>query len=303
VTGIGLCVPQLGVQVTPQAVVHFAQRAEALGYTSLWVQDHFQWPLEPRRGYAGRPGLPIPHQYQSVWAPLETLAFLAACTSTVKLGTSVLVAGNHWPVPLAQRTATIDIMSGGRLLLGLGAGWNAEEHDASGTDIATRGARLDEFVPALLACWAEDPVTFDGDWFQIPPSMVAPKPSQRPHPPLLSGMWSPAGFERTVRWFDAWNPAGMPVDAVASTVAEMNARRAAHQVPLEVYHRTFVQRPLMPTPGDDHIDVLVDEVRNARAHGFTEVIVEHNFWDGITSPEAWCDVPDRYVALVEAARG
>jgi probable F420-dependent oxidoreductase len=302
VTGVGLCLPQLGVHITPDVVGAFARRAEELGYTSLWVQDHFQWPLRPRRGYAGRDGVPIPSQYQSVFAPTELLAYVAAHTQHVKLGTSVLVAGNHWPVPLAQRLATLDHLSAGRLLVGLGAGWNAEEHEASGTDIASRGARMDDFVPALLACWADDPVEYHGTWFDVAPSMVAPKPVQRPHPPLLSGLWSPAGFQRTVRWFDAWNPAGLPVDMVADTVEGLNRRREAHQAALEVYHRTFVQRPVGAAPDGDHLQALIEEATQARRHGFSEIILEHNFWHGITSPEAWLEVPDRYVAVVDAAR-
>lgn len=157
--GIGLCLPQLGEHVTLDALRTFSTRAEELGYTSLWVQDHFLYPLEPRRGYGGRPNAPIPKQYQSALAPTELLTAAALWTSTMKLGTSVLVGGNHWPVSLAQRLATIDVLSGGRLLVGLGVGWNAEEHDASGTDIETRGARIDDMVGALLACWADEPVT------------------------------------------------------------------------------------------------------------------------------------------------
>jgi len=303
VTGVGLCLPQLGPHVTAEVVIEFAHRAEALGYTSLWVQDHFQWPVSPQRGYAGRNGVPIPAQYQSVWAPTELLAFVAAHTSTVALGTSVLVAGNHWPVPLAQRLATIDAMSNGRLRVGLGVGWNAEEHAASGTDITSRGARMDDFVPALLACWGPDPVEYHGTFFDVVPSMVSPKPVQRPRPTLLSGMWSPAGLERTVRWFDAWNPAGLPVATAADMVRDLNARRQSDQAPLDVFHRTFVQRPVGPPPAGDPLPDLIAEAREASRHGFAEIILEHNFWSELTSPEAWCEVPDRFAAIVDAAAG
>lgn len=159
------------------------------------------------------------------------------------LGTSVLVAGNHWPVPLAQRLATIDMLCGGRLAVGLGVGWSAQEHAATGTDIATRGARMDDFVDALRTCWADDPVSHDGAFFAIPPTIIRPKPVQVPHPPLLSGLWSPAGLDRTVRQFDGWNPAGMPVATTKSLLDELNARRAADQAPLTMHHRAFAQFP------------------------------------------------------------
>ena len=300
-TGVGLCLPQLGDHVTPGAVEAFCRRAEALGYTSLWVQDHFLWPLDPTRGYGGRAGAPIPQQYRSVLAPTELLTAAALWTSTVKVGTSILVAGNHWPVSLAQRLATIDHLSGGRLLVGLGVGWSAEEHAASGTDVRTRGARMDDFIVALRACWAEDPVALDGPFFTMAPAIVRPKPVQRPHPPLLSGMWSPAGLERTRLHFDAWNPAGLPVARVKAVVDDLDARRPAGRAPLDVYHRTFSQLPLQPTPAGDPVARLAEEAAEAREAGFTEIVLEHNFSDDVRSPEDWAEVPDRFAPVLAAA--
>jgi probable F420-dependent oxidoreductase len=301
-TGIGLCLPQLGPHVTAEAIREFCTRAEDLGYASLWVQDHFMWPLSPHRSYGGRPGAPIPLQYQSVLAPTELLTLAAAITTRVRLGTSVLVAGNHWPVSLAQRLATIDLVSGGRLLVGLGVGWNAEEHEASGTSIADRGRRMDDFISALMACWGDDPVAHDGPFFRIPPSIVRPKPLQRPRPLLLSGMWSPAGLERTRERFDAWNPAGQPVARVAATVAELDARRPTGMAPLRVFHRAFAQLPNQPAPTWDPVERLAAEAADARAAGFEEFILEHNFSADITSPEAWAAVPERYLPVLDAVR-
>ncbi len=301
-TGVGLCLPQLGEGLDPGLLREFCVRAEEHGYTSLWVQDHFMWPLEPRRGYAGRPGAPIPQQYRSVLAPTELLAAVAGWTQSVRLGTSILVAGNHWPVPLAQRLATIDLLSGGRLSVGLGVGWSAEEHDAAGTDVTRRGARMDDFVPALLACWGDDPVEHHGPHFDVPASIIRPKPLQRPRPPLLSGMWSAAGLERTARLFDGWNPAGLPVDRVAELAAGMNAARPADRAPLTIHHRVFAQYPHAPSPEGDVVARLADEVAVAAAHGFDDVIVEHNFWSGVADPAAWLEVPERFAPLVSAAR-
>jgi probable F420-dependent oxidoreductase len=301
-TGVGLCVPQLGEGLGPQLVREFCRRAEALGYTSLWVQDHFLWPLQPRRGYGGRAGAAVPDQYRSVLSPTELLAAMATWTETVRLGTSILVAGNHWPAQLAGRLATLDVLSGGRLLVGLGVGWSAEEHAACGADIATRGARMDEFVDVLLACWGEDPVAHEGRFFSLPPSVVRPKPVQRPHPPLLSGMWSPAGLERTRLHFDAWNPAGWPVERVAAAVAAMDAGRPADMAPLDVYHRAFAQFPRQPTPLDDPVERLAAEAAAAAAAGFTEFVLEHNFWSGIERPADWLEVPERFLPVVAAAR-
>ena len=186
-TGVGLCLPQLGDHVTADVVTGFCREAERLGYSSLWVQDHFLWPLAPARGYAGVPGLPIPTRYQSVLAPTELLAVAAAVTTSPRLGTSVLVQGNHWPAPLAQRLATIDVLSSGRLVVGLGQGWNAEEHVASGTSVTERAARMHEFVEVLRACWGPDPVSYEGRFFSLPESIQRPKPLQQPQPPHLAG--------------------------------------------------------------------------------------------------------------------
>ena len=253
-TGVGLCLPQLGPHVTVEVVDEFARRADALGYSGLWVQDHFMYPLAPTRGYGGKDVLP-PNQYKSVWAPTELLAYVAGITSNVALGTSILVAGNHWPVPLAQRLATIDQMSRGRLIVGLGVGWNAEEHEASGTDITERGRRIDDFIPAMLACWGADPVSHSGDFFRIPDSCVNPKPFGGRRPKLLSGMWSAQGLERTARWFDAWNPAFMKVPVVQSLVATHRveaAHRSGFRVGGTEHHRSireFTSAPAHITHG------------------------------------------------------
>lgn len=299
-TGVGLCLPQLGDGITPDIVREFCRRAEAVGYTSLWVQDHFLWPLEPKRGYAGRPGAPIPPQYQSVLAPTELLTAAATWTERVRLGTSILVAGNHWPVPLAQRLATIDVLSGGRLIAGFGVGWSEEEHAAAGTDIRTRGARMDDFVATLVACWADDPISHAGPFFDVPPSMMRPKPVQRPHPPLVSGMWSPAGLERTTRLFDGWNPAGMPVERTKALLDTMNAQRPEGRPPLTIHHRAFAQFPHAPTPAGDVVQRLAEEAAQAAEHGFDDFVVEHNFWSGVADPEAWLDVPEQFAPLITA---
>lgn len=300
-TGVGLCVPQLGDGLTVELLCEFCQRAESHGYTSLWVQDHFLWPIEPRRGYAGRDGAPIPRQYRSVLAPTELLAAVATWTTDVRIGTSILVAGNHWPAQLAGRLATVDILSAGRLSVGLGVGWSAEEHAATGSDVATRGDRMDDFIPALLACWGDDPVRHDGPFFSLAPTVVRPKPHQRPRPPLLSGMWSAAGLERTRLHFDGWNPAGMAPARTKAVVDDLNARRPDGLAPLSVHHRAFAQFPLAPTPDGDVVERLATEAAEAAGYGFADFIMEHNFWDGVVEPEAWLDVPELFAPVVTAA--
>lgn len=302
-TGIGLCLPQLGPHVTAGAVRTFATRAEELGFRSLWVQDHFMYVAQPENGYGNIPGNVPPPQYTSVWQPTELLGAVAAWTERVLLGTSVLVTGNHWPVPLAARLATLDQLSGGRLLVGLGVGWSKEEHTANGVDFHTRGARMEDFIRALEACWGPDPVRHHGPFFDIPECTVNPKPVRRPdgstRPPLLSGLWSPRGAERTVRMFDGWNPAGLPAASVAEIVAGMNAGRpAVGRPPLSVWHRTFISFPARPGRAQPGIDGMRADIEVARERGFDEVIIECNFWDEMDSPDAWAEVPERLAPLL-----
>jgi probable F420-dependent oxidoreductase len=303
VTRVGLCLPQLGSHVTANVVRGFCESAEEIGFDSLWVQDHFLYPLQPQRPYGGRSGSTVPEPYRSVLGPTELLAAVAAWTTTPRLGTSVLVAGNHWPAPLAQSLATVDLLSGGRLDVGLGVGWNAEEHIAAGTDVATRGRRFDDFLEALLACWGEDPVEHHGAFVDVPLSIVRPKPVQSPRPPLISGMWSRAGIERTRRRFDGWNPAGWTVEAAAAKVAEMNGDRPAGMAPLTVHFRTFLQLPHEAESAADAVGRIAGVVAEAREAGFAEVIVEANFWDEVDSEASWLAVPERCRPILEAARG
>jgi alkanesulfonate monooxygenase SsuD/methylene tetrahydromethanopterin reductase-like flavin-dependent oxidoreductase (luciferase family) len=186
VTDVGLQLPQLGHHTSPDVVRRYAQPRKSSGTGACGGQDHFLYPLEPKRPYRNRPDEPVPEPYQSVLASTELLAFVAACTNRVRLGASVLVAGTHWPVPLAHRLATVDMLSGGRLVAGFGLGWNQEEHEAAGVDIRQSGKRLEDFIPALLACWGDDPVNYDGPFFTIPPSVIRPKPVQRPRPKILA---------------------------------------------------------------------------------------------------------------------
>jgi len=300
VTDIGLCVPQLGPHVTADVVRGFVQRAEELGFASLWVQDHFLFPVDPVRGYAGRTGAPIPEAYRSVLAPTELLAAVAAWTSTARIGTSVLVTGNHWPAPLAQRLATLDVLSGGRLVAGFGVGWSVEEHVAAGSRIADRGPRTDELLDALLACWGPDPVAHEGRFFSIAPSVVQPKPVQSPRPRLLSGMSSATGLARTAARFDGWNPAGRSAAHLAPVLRQLHEARPAGMAPLTVLHRVFPQGPGQPAPDGDPVEVLVRTVAEDRAAGFAEVIVDPSFWDELRGPDDWLAVPDRLRPLLHA---
>jgi probable F420-dependent oxidoreductase len=303
VTTVGLCLPQLGGQVTRDALRGFVESAEELGFASVWVQEHLFYPHEPISGYAARPGLAIPEAYRTTLSALETLTAAAAWSSRLEVGTSVLVAGYHRPVQLAQRLATVDVLSGGRLTVGFSVGWSDDEHRQVDVDPRTRGRRLDELLDALEACWGPDPVRFDGEFFSIPVSDVRPKPLQSPRPRLLSGMRSPAGLRRTAQRFDIWNPASGTLEDILATAEQLQNQRPAGLAPLEVYWRLFTEPPV---PVGNLRALTVDElsasVSQAKSAGITSVIVDANFDCSITTPASWAGLPGRLAPLLDAAR-
>jgi probable F420-dependent oxidoreductase len=202
----------LGPATTPEANVTVARRAEELGYSSLWVTERLLWPLDPQSKYPGTPDGSLPEVYKRALDPLETLTFVAAHTSRIAVGTSVLNMPYYNPVVLARRLTTLDVLSGGRLKVGLGLGWSKDEYDAIGASFTKgRGRRADEFLQVLKAIWTTDPVEFEGEFFHIPRSIIGIKPAQQPHPPIYLGQFIPTALRRVAKYADGWHPiAGLP---------------------------------------------------------------------------------------------
>ena len=295
-TSIGLTLPQLGPVVSASLLRDFVQLADEMGFDSLWVQDHFLYALDPSGEYGGSASKQ-PEAYRSVWAPTELLAAVATWTQRMELGTSILVGGNHWPAQLANRLATVDRLTEGRLsVVGLSVGWSEEEHRAVGVDPSTRGRRMDDFVPALRACWGDDPVEYRGDFFDIGPAIMQPKPLRTPR--FMSGMYSKPGLARTARDFDLWNPGSMPIDAVIATLDGINAQRPAGKEPIGAIYRMAQQS----TSGARlSIDEMTTRTEECTAAGLEGVIVETNFCDEITSAAKWLEVLSNLKPLVDAA--
>ncbi len=301
---VGLALPQLGPYVDAETVRGFCRDAEGVGFASLWAQEHLFYPHENASGYAGRDNPTIHEAYRSVLSATELLAFAAACTSRVTIGSSILVAGYHRPVELAQAVSTLDVLSGGRFVAGLSVGWSDEEHAQMDVDPRTRGRRLDEMLAALQACWGPDPVRFHGEFFDIPVSDIRPKPIQRPHPPLLSGMRSEAGLRRTARWFDIWNPSrGTPAE-LRDQMEQMAQLRPEGMAPIRLYLRSYTQRPTDPVGKDAGQGVagVLRDLDAAREAGAEELIVDANFSDDIVSPSAWRRVPESLLPVLQAAQ-
>ena len=216
---LGFALPNIGPVSTVDAVSKVAQRAEALGYDSLWTIERLLWPVKPQSPYPATPDGSLPEPYKHSLDPLETLSFAAAHTKKIALGTSVLDIPYHNPLMLARRLTTLDHLSNGRVRLGLGLGWSKDEMDAMGADIKKRGAMADEFLQVLKAIWTTNPVEFHGKFYQIPKSYIGPKPVQKPHPPIYMAAFAPAALKRLATQADGWNPVAIPVDGMAQMFA------------------------------------------------------------------------------------
>ena len=303
-TRVGLSLPQLGSFTTRDTIRGFSESAEELGFGSLFVQQHLFYPINPASGYSARPGLAVPEAYRSILQPMELLAAVAAWTEKVIIGTSILVAGYHRPVDLAQRITTLDVLAGGRTVFGFSVGWSDEEHAQYDVDPRTRGKRADELIDALKACWGADPVSYNGEFFDIPESDIRPKPLQKPHPPLMSGMRSEAGLKRTAEKFDIWNPASGTLEQHLETLATINEMRDSSLAPLTMCWNLFTDPPVIVANLQPlSVDQLCEQVAAAAAAGVEAVSIDANFELAYSSPQEWLALPKKLAPVVEAAKG
>jgi probable F420-dependent oxidoreductase len=216
---LGVALPHIGPTASPEAIIETAAAAEGLGFDSVWVLDRLLWPLEPTARYPGNPRGELPAVMQIVYEPLTVLSFIAARTTRLELGTSVIVAAYRSPILAAKIGATLDRLSGGRLILGVGAGWSADEFVAVDQPITERDRRTDEFIRALRSLWSAGETRFDGDYYRVPPSICLPKPLQPGGPPIWIGGNSNRALRRAAELGDGWHPTGrMKPEAFAEKV-------------------------------------------------------------------------------------
>jgi probable F420-dependent oxidoreductase len=217
---LGVSLPTTGSTASADTIGTVAETAERIGLDTVWT---FERLLSPTAGgLMDGQTVPLPDAYDSVLAPLEVLAFAAARTSRITLGTSIMVALLHNPADLARRFATLDRLSGGRVVAGLGQGWMAQEFEAAGVPLSSRGPRFSEFIEAVRAVWGSDPVSYDGRFYRIEESNVGPKPL-RDGIPILAGAASPGGIQRAARLGLGLNPVWFGWEALEGTVEAYRA--------------------------------------------------------------------------------
>jgi probable F420-dependent oxidoreductase len=288
---IGCFIPQIGPAATPESMVKVAQSAEKLGFDSVWVTDRLLFPVNPRTPYAASPDGKLPDVYKIVYDPLESLLWVAAHTKKVGLGTSVLDMPFYNPVVLARRASAIDQLSGGRLILGMGQGWSQDEYAATNADASKRGARADEFLQVLTEIWTNDPAEFNGKYFQLAKSYIAPKPAQKPHPPVYLAAYSPGAMKRVARFADGWHPVGLPFDAIRGMWASvLEMAKAAGRDPKELKLSIRGNLHLTDDPAGEgrwpfhgNKDEIKQDVAAARELNADELVIDVTFSPGVKS--------------------
>ena len=244
----GIDLPVSGPFASPEAIVRMAIEAERLGYATVWTYERMLYPV-------GEQTIPNFEFYRSgTYEPLETLSYVAAKTERIKLGTSIITAPFHVPALLARQFATLDQLSGGRVLAGLGQGWMEQEFAAANVSMRSRGKKVEEFIAAMRAAWGPDPVNYQGRFYQIPLSKNDPKPVQEGGIPIMLGTFVQAGIERAARLTDGLILIGFSAQQVQETVASLRAAaRVAGRDPgsLQVVVRVNVPITAAPLPERD----------------------------------------------------
>jgi probable F420-dependent oxidoreductase len=188
--------------------VELATACESRGFESIWFPEHSHIPASRRTPFPA--GGDLPKQYYDVFEPFISLAAAAAVTKTLKLATGVCLVIQRDPIQTAKDVATLDRVSNGRFLFGIGAGWNAEEMENHGTDYKTRLTLMRERVGAMKAIWTQSKAEYHGKLVNFDPIMTWPKPVQKPHPPVLVGGGWPGAAARAIEYGDGWMPIYIP---------------------------------------------------------------------------------------------
>src|SRR5215813_4382217 len=264
---LGCHLPNQGPLATREALTTFARAADERGVASLWVSDHV---IFPRTATGNYPGGRFPHPPDKAYLePVITLTAAAMCTVRARLGASVFILGHRHPVVMAKMLTSIDALSQGRLIVGVGVGWWKEELEILGAPFHQRGRQADEALRVFKALWTQDNPAFEGEFFRFRDVGFAPKPVQKPHPPIWVGGDSPGAFRRVVALGDGWH-------ATSKTPAQMKeALRRLREVAdtagrkfetLEISLRLGLKDEMLTHGAREAIDTLGEYKRLGLSH-------------------------------------
>ena len=276
---------KFGLQIFPTDYsiqpVEFARAAEERGFESLFFPEHTHIPTSRKTPYPGMGDLP--KEYWHAHDLFVALAAAAAVTSRIKLATGICLIIERDPIITAKEVASLDMISGGRFIFGIGAGWNVEEMENHGTDPNSRWKLMRDRVLAMKAIWANDDAEHHGKFVDFDPIWSWPKPVQKPHPPILVGGYGPHTLNRVVEYGDGWLPVGMPPSVLSAQIPELNrlAEKAGREpIPITAYG----------VPGDKEV-----------VEKYLEVGVERCvFWLASEPPEQTLPSLDRLAEIAKA---
>jgi len=277
----GIWIPNCRHLATPDIIRGAAVRAEQLGYDSVWVSDHVVVPHANVVNFG-----------ETIFDPLVTLAVIAGATSRVRLGTTVLIVPYRNAVVTAKMISSLDALSGGRVVFGIGAGWVAAESAILGVPFAERGAMTDEYLEAMQELWTKQAPSFSGKFTQFSGLTFEPKPVQKPHPPIWVGGHSRAALRRTAQFGAAWHPINRSPEELRAGRAELarlcQARGRAVPPALTLRNDVRIVGPGQAVPASTHggrvlageTAHLIDQIAELADCGVEHLVLEFLAADG-----------------------
>ena len=207
--------------------IELGREAEARGFDALWFPEHSHIPTSRLTPWGGRDGAPpLPEEYWRTHDQFSALSAIAGATEHIKLGTGITLVAQRDPIWLAKEIASLDMISNGRVLFGVGYGWNHEEMESHGVDPKTRRRLVREKVLAMKELWTKEEAEFHGEFVNFDKIRAQPKPLQRPHPPIIMGGDGPTTFDRVIEYCDGWLPIAFSADKLGERIATLKQRAA-----------------------------------------------------------------------------
>lgn len=260
----------IGISTTATArsgdLAEVARHVEALGYDSLWIPEHPVVPVHRTTPFPASRDGHMPEHYMQWTDPFIALTVAATATQTIKLGTGICLLPERDPLVTAKVVASLDLYSGGRVILGVGAGWLKEETELMGMRFGLRWKRLRESVEAMRVLWAHTEASYAGDLVRFPAVRCEPKPLQQPGPPVLLGAMGHRALERVIRTYDGWYPFVPSLAAFQQDMATLRHRAAAAGRNPDTIHVTAIVDPRDSGPS-------LDELKRYRDAGAKRVVV------------------------------
>jgi probable F420-dependent oxidoreductase len=237
----GVCIFLTHYAASPAST---ARAAEQLGFDSLWMPEHPCIPVHYDTPFPGTQDGKAPRPYWTSYDPFVALSFAAAATATLKIATGICLVAQRDPIITAKEVASLDYLSGGRFLFGIGAGWLKEEMVLMGANYERRWSQVKDRVLAMKKIWTEEQAEYSGEFARFPKILAEPKPVQKPHPPVLLGGSHPNSYRRVGEWGDGWIPIGVPPEDIAKAKALIAEHaRAAGRDPAKIEVSVFGPEP------------------------------------------------------------